>query len=103
MSSDNILALRNLKTYDGNSNVFTNNNMPANINFSYISGQSEQETKNAYITLKCWNGNVMPYFVHSNYIDIPKETDKVFIWVRKKNNIFDLKIENLGDYQGETI
>ena len=57
---------------------------------------------NAYITLKCWNGNVMPYFVHSNYIDIPKETDKVFIWVRKKNNIFDLKIENLGDYQGET-
>ena len=103
LSSDNILALRNLKTYDGNSNVFTNNNMPANINFSYISGQSEQETKNAYITLKCWNGNVMPYFVHSNYIDIPKETDKVFIWVRKKNNIFDLKIENLGDYQGETI
>ena len=103
LSSDNISALKNLKTYKGISNVFTNNNMPANINFSYISGQSEQETKNAYITLKCWNGNVMPYFVHSNYIDIPKETDKVFIWVRKKNNIFDLKIENLGDYQGETI
>lgn len=101
LSSENISALKGLKTSEGTSNVFTNNNMPANINFSYISGQSEQETKNAYITLKCWNGNVMPYFVHSNYIDIPKETDKVFIWVRKKNNIFDLKIENLGDYQGE--
>lgn len=101
LSPENVSALKGLKTYDGNSNVFTNNNMPANINFSYISGQSEQEAKNAYITLKCWNGNVMPYFVHSNYIDIPKETDKVFIWVRKKNNIFDLKIENLGDYQGE--
>lgn len=101
LSSENISALKGLKTYEGTSNVFTNNNMPANINFSYISGQSEQEAKNAYITLKCWNGNVMPYFVHSNYIDIPKETDKVFIWVRKKNNIFDLKIENLGDYQGE--
>lgn len=101
LSLENVSALNGLKTYEGTSNVFTNNNMPANINFSYISGQSEQEAKNAYITLKCWNGNVMPYFVHSNYIDIPKETDKVFIWVRKKNNIFDLKIENLGDYQGE--
>ena len=101
LSSENVSALNGLKTYEGVSNVFTNNNMPANINFSYISGQSEQEAKNAYVTLKCWNGNVMPYFVHSNYIDIPKETDKVFIWVRKKNNIFDLKIENLGDYQGE--
>lgn len=98
LSSDNILALQNLKTYEGISNVFTNNSMPANLNLSYISGQSKQETKNAYVTLKCWNGNVMPYFIHSNYIDIPKETDKVFIWLRRKNNIFDLKIENLGDY-----
>lgn len=98
LSSDNILALQNLKTYEGISNVFTNNNMPANLNLSYISGQSKQETKNAYVTLKCWNGNVMPYFIHSNYIDIPKETDKIFIWLRRKNNIFDLKIENLGDY-----
>lgn len=98
LSSDNILALQNLKTYEGISNVFANNSMPANLNLSYISGQSKQETKNAYITLKCWNGNVMPYFIHSNYIDIPKETDKIFIWLRRKNNIFDLKIENLGDY-----
>lgn len=98
LSSDNILALQNLKTYEGISNVFANNSMPANLNLSYISGQSKQETKNAYVTLKCWNGNVMPYFTHSNYIDIPKETDKIFIWLRRKNNIFDLKIENLGDY-----
>lgn len=98
LSSNNILALQNLKTYEGISNVFTNNNIPANLNLSYISGQSKQETKNAYVTLKCWNGNVMPYFIHSNYIDIPKETDKIFIWLRRKNNIFDLKIENLGDY-----
>lgn len=98
LSSDNILALQNLKTYEGISNVFANNSMPANLNLSYISGQSKQETKNTYVTLKCWNGNVMPYFIHSNYIDIPKETDKIFIWLRRKNNIFDLKIENLGDY-----
>lgn len=101
LSTENISNLTGLTTYDGDSNIFTDNNMVASNNFSYISSQTEQSTKNAYVTLKCWNGNVMPYFVHSNYIDIPKETDKVFIWVRKKNNIFDLKIENLGDYQGE--
>ena len=48
--------------------------------------------------LRCYNQNNLPYIIHSNYIDIPKETDKVFIWTRRKNNIFDLKIENLGDY-----
>lgn len=98
LSSDNVLALKKIKTYDESSNVFTNNSMPANIDFSYISSQSEQESKNAYITLKCWSGHPMPYFVHSNYIDIPKETDKVFIWLRRRNNLFDLRIENLGDY-----
>lgn len=101
LSTENISNLTGLTTYNGDSNVFTDNNMLANNSFSYISSQTEQSTKNAYVTLKCWNGDVMPYFVHSNYIDIPKETDKIFIWVRKKNNIFDLKIENLGDYQGE--
>lgn len=98
LSSDNVLALKKIKTYDESSNVFTNNSMPANIDFSYIRSQSEQESKNAYITLKCWSGHPMPYFIHSNYIDIPKETDKVFIWLRRRNNLFDLRIENLGDY-----
>ena len=49
--------------------------------------------------LKCWNANNMPYICHSNYIDIPSDKDKVFIWMRRKNNLFDLTIENLGDYK----
>lgn len=44
----------------------------------------------------------MPYVMHSNYIDIPSTSDKIFIWMRRKNNIFDLRVENLHDYgEGE--
>lgn len=98
LSDDNISALRALSTYKPVSNVFTNNEVLGNIKLDYVSDYTEQQTENAYVLLKCWNANIMPYVCHSNYIDIPDEKDKVFIWVRRKNNLFDLKIENLGDY-----
>lgn len=98
LSDDNISALRALSTYKPVSNVFTNNEVLGNIKLDYVSDYTEQQTENAYVLLKCWNANIMPYVCHSNYIDIPDEKDKVFIWVKRKNNLFDLKIENLGDY-----
>ena len=98
LSNDNINALKALSTYKPVSNVFTNNEVLGNIKLDYVSDYTEQQTENAYVLLKCWNANIMPYVCHSNYIDIPDEKDKVFIWMRRKNNLFDLKIENLGDY-----
>lgn len=98
LSDDNINALKALSTYKPVSNVFTNNEVLGNIKLDYVSDYTEQQTENAYVLLKCWNANIMPYVCHSNYIDIPDEKDKVFIWMRRKNNLFDLKIENLGDY-----
>lgn len=98
LSEENVQAMQLLKTYEGISNFYTDNKALGLAQFNYISGYSQQQTDNAYVSLKCWNGNVMPYFVHSNYIDIPKDTDKIFIWLRRKNNIFDLQIENLGNY-----
>ena len=98
LSDDNISALKALSTYKPVSNIFTNNEVLGNIKLDYVSDYTEQQTENAYVLLKCWNANIMPYVCHSNYIDIPDEKDKVFIWMRRKNNLFDLKIENLGDY-----
>ncbi len=98
LSDDNVSALKALSTYKPVSNVFTNNEVLGNIKLDYVSDYTEQQTENAYVLLKCWNANIMPYVCHSNYIDIPDEKDKVFIWMRRKNNLFDLKIENLGDY-----
>ena len=101
LSSDNNESLQKLVTYEPISNVFTDNSVLGMLNFSYINSMTEQQTENAYVQLKCYNMNKLPYYVHSNYIDIPDDTDKVFIWVRRKNNLFDLKIENLGDYSGD--
>lgn len=98
LSEDNISALKALSTYKPISNVFTNNEILGYLKLDYVSDYTEQQTQNAYVLLKCWNANSMPYICHSNYIDIPDEKDKVFIWMRRKNNLFDLKIENLGDY-----
>lgn len=98
LSEDNISALKSLSTYKPISNVFTNNEILGYLKLDYVSDYTEQQTQNAYVLLKCWNANSMPYICHSNYIDIPDEKDKVFIWMRRKNNLFDLKIENLGNY-----
>lgn len=61
---------------------------------TFVTGDNK-ETEKAYVLLKCWNGNKLPYIIHSNYIDVPDSTDKIFIWIRRVKNIFDLKIENL--------
>lgn len=94
-------ALKSLTTYELISNVFTYNEIVGESSFSYVNDIKEQQTENAYVQLKCYNVNTMPYYIHSNYIDIPEDKSKVFIWLRRKNNLFDLKIEDLGDYSGD--
>ncbi len=94
----NVDILKSYSSYDPITNVFVDNTIQGNLELSYVNDYTEQETQNAYVLLRCYNQNNLPYIIHSNYIDIPKDTDKVFIWTRRKNNIFDLKIENLGDY-----
>ena len=98
LTSTNVDILKSYSSYDPITNVFVDNTIQGNLELSYVNDYTEQETQNAYVLLRCYNQNNLPYIIHSNYIDIPRETDKVFIWTRRKNNIFDLKIENLGDY-----
>lgn len=101
LTDDQTNALKSLTTYELMSNVFTNNQIKGESSFSYVSDITEQQTENAYVQLKCYNMNKIPYYIHSNYIDIPEDKSKVFIWLRRKNNLFDLKIEDLGDYSGD--
>lgn len=101
LTDDQANALKSLTTYELMSNVFTDNQIVGESKFSYVSDITDQQTENAYVQLKCYNMNNIPYYIHSNYIDIPEDKSKVFIWLRRKNNLFDLKIEDLGDYSGE--
>ena len=36
------------------------------------------------------------YTIESEYIDLPENTEQVFCWVRRVNNLYELKIENRG-------
>lgn len=36
------------------------------------------------------------YFIYSNKIPIPLDTDQICIWIRYINNLYDIKIENKG-------
>lgn len=98
LTEQQVELLQNAKTNKGTTNIFADNSYPAYLTGGYANSYSVQEIQNAYVILRCYNNNNLPYIITSNYIDIPSETDKVFIWIRRKNNIFDLKIENLGDY-----
>lgn len=43
-----------------------------------------------------YNNSTIPYYVYSNLINQPSVDDQVFIWLRRIDNIYELKIENMG-------
>ena len=49
-----------------------------------------------YYELQIQTNSSNPYFIYSNYIDQPSENDKIFICIKRINNIYSLYIENLG-------
>lgn len=97
LSSDYEKVLRNFATQVGINNILVDSQYPGYLRLKYANSYTEQGTKANYILLKCWNENTIPYMIHSNYITVKSPKDKIFIWTRRKNNIFDLKIENLGE------
>ena len=97
LSGDYATTLRNFTTQIGTNSILIDSQYPGYLRLKYANSYTEQETKSNYVLLKCWNENTMPYMIHSNYITVKSPKDKIFIWTRKKNNIFDLKIENLGE------
>ena len=97
LSGNYAKVLRNFATQVGTNNILIDSQYPGYLRLKYANSYTEQETKANYVLLKCWNENTIPYMIHSNYITVKSPKDKIFIWTRRKNNIFDLKIENLGE------
>lgn len=38
----------------------------------------------------------LKYYIYSNYIDIPTDSEQIFMYMRRINNIYDLTIKNRG-------
>lgn len=58
------------------------------INYRVVHGK-------AFAELYAYNDNV-PYYCYSNEIATPLSTEQVFIWVRRIDGIYQIKIENRG-------
>jgi len=80
------------------SNNLNNENNLNKMELKYIEQQLESDPEPIYgvqLLLRCWTNNSSPYVIHSNIIESPLKIDTVFIWLRRSNNLFDLKIENI--------
>lgn len=97
LSDSYATALRNFATEVGINNILIDSQYPGYLRLKYANSYTDQETKSNYVLLKCWNENTIPYMIRSNYVTVKSPKDKIFIWTRRKNNLFDLKIENLGE------
>ena len=97
LSSAYVNILNAMKTQVGTNSIMIDSQYPGYLSLEYADDYTEQETMVNYVLLKCWNENTIPYIIHSNYITVKSPKEKIFIWTRKKNNIFDLRIENLGE------
>lgn len=49
----------------------------------------------SFVKMKVWYRNQTPHVVYSNLIPAVT-TEQIFIWARRIDNLFDLRIENLG-------
>lgn len=49
-----------------------------------------------YAQIEIYNGTTIPQYNFSNFIPIPQINEQVFIWLRRINDIYEIKIENLG-------
>lgn len=81
--------------------VLTLNNGISNIKIKYMLGafnvydfDEEVLMDKTYFVLEV--NDVLTYRIASNKIDIPNDTDWIYVWVRRIGNLYDIKIENMG-------
>lgn len=54
------------------------------------------EILQTYYELQIQVNDKHPYFIYSNYINQPSDSNKIFICIKRINNFYSLYIENLG-------
>lgn len=70
---------------------------PNRIEINYTQGYDYgSSTLQKFVELSCYNNFTLPYYAYSNYIDAPLDSDNLFLWIRKIDGIFTVKLENLS-------
>lgn len=69
----------------------------SNTDGDIVSIYYQQTTTQAFFEMRCVNKNfIWGYTIESQYISPPADNEQVFCWLRKIDNLYELKIENRG-------
>lgn len=69
----------------------------SNVDGSIIVFKYCEDSTNAWVEMRAVHYNwTYGYTTESNTIVIPADSEQVFVWVRRINNFYELKIENVG-------
>lgn len=87
--------------FTNDSNIFTmwNNgdsgNKPYKLILNYRKGYIiGDDNEYIYAELYVYSGNMLPYYLYSNYMKLPLENENIMFWIRRINNIYELIIDN---------
>ena len=70
---------------------------PTTLELKYMRGKFDGfDHEMAYMKLRVYN-DITNYTLSSNYFEIPTENERIHVWMRCINNIYELKAENLGE------
>ena len=71
--------------------ILGENKKRIDLNFIEEYPYNENEKK-ICLELQCYDNYKYPYYIYSNFIN---DKSKILVWVRRRNNIFDIKLEEL--------
>ena len=87
-------------TYYGTVTSDSKNSYPANgeqNGYWYVFDSSVESGTECWFELKVLhNDSIWGYVTESEHIAMPSDTEQVFCWLRRVNNLYELKIENRG-------
>ena len=61
----------------------------------YRYGSFDGDSQKAYVELRAYAG-LECYYIMSNLINIPSTTDRIHLWIRRIDNVYEIKCENMG-------
>lgn len=65
------------------------------VDINWLEGYDNTNTLKAYAQLVV-NQGVSPYSIKTDFIDIPESTQKIMVWFRRINNIYDIYLSLVG-------
>lgn len=93
---DNNFTLKSyMENLSQNTTVIELSNYNNKIIIDYRFGSFNGENEKAYFELRSYSG-LENYYLMSNTINKPSTSDRIFLFIRRINNVYEIKCENLG-------